>query len=259
MPVLLIDLDGTVYTRGGAIEGAAAALDELRADGHVLRFLTNTDSKSTPQMLNTIAGKGLSVGVAELFTSVTAVEELLGGVRDPVLMTVTNDAVAGQLRARFPGHGPVPTHVVVGDVSDRLSYDLMDDAFRALRAGASLIALQKGRFYLSGDVAHLDTGAFVTALEYGAGVEALVVGKPSTSFLDLAVASTGAKPAADEVWVIGDDITTDVRMGHDAGVRTVLVRTGKYAYQRELTGVAAPGHVVNSIADLPALLRAAAR
>jgi ribonucleotide monophosphatase NagD (HAD superfamily) len=49
--LLLIDLDGTVYDEAGAIAGAAAALSELRADGHVLRFVTYTDSKSTDQAL----------------------------------------------------------------------------------------------------------------------------------------------------------------------------------------------------------------
>ena len=146
--------------------------------------------------------------------------------------------------------------MVVGDLSDRLSYGLMDEAFRAVRDGAALIALQKGRFYLIDGAAHLDTGAFVAALEYGAGVEALVVGKPNTSFLELAVASTGTTPEPERIWVVGDDITTDIRMGHDAGTRTVLVRTGKYAHQRDLSGASVAEYVVDSIA---ALLTAAPR
>lgn len=257
--LLLIDLDGTVYTRNGSIEGAAQALDTLRGDGHVLRFLTNTDSKSTPQILATVRSKGLTIRDEELFTSVTAAEELLREAHNVNLMAVTNSAVAAQLAATFPlarrDKGPAPTHVVIGDVSDQLSYPLLDDAFWALKAGAVLVALQKGRFYLSGEAAHLDTGAFVTALEYGAGVEAIVVGKPSTSFLDLAVASTGLDLPSDRIWVVGDDVTTDVRMGHDAGVHTVLVRTGKFQLQRNLTAVVAPEVVLDSIAELPALLR----
>ena len=149
----------------------------------------------------------------------------------------------------------MPTHVVVGDLSERLSYGLMDEAFRAVRSGAALIALQKGRFFLVDGTAHLDTGAFVAALEYSAGVEALVVGKPSTSFLELAVASTGTAPEPERIWVVGDDVTTDIRMGHDAGTRTVLVRTGKYAHQREPAGASVPEFVVDSIADLAHLGR----
>lgn len=257
--LLLIDLDGTLYTRDGVIEGAVEALDELRADGHVLRFLTNTDSRSTPRMLAAVAAKGLPIAAEELFTSVTAAERMLAADPAAVLLPVTNDDVAAQLLARCPARGPVPTHVVVGDVSDRLSYPLLDDAFRALRAGAVLVALQKGRFSLAGDGEHLDTGAVVAALEYAAGVEAVVVGKPSVAFLDLAVASTGTAPPADRIRVVGDDVTTDVRMGRDAGVRTVLVRTGKFARQRGLTGVATPEHVVDGIAALPGLLRATSR
>ncbi|WP_433300877.1 HAD-IIA family hydrolase [Actinoplanes sp. CA-030573] len=261
--LLLIDLDGTTYTSEGAIEGAAAALAQLRAEGHMLRFLTNTDSRSTASMLALVRARGAEVARDELFTSLTAAEELLaaegplvdGGVR---VFAVTNDEVAAQLGERFSlGGGSGVTHVVVGDVRASLSYDLLDEAFRALRGGARLIALQKGRFFLDGGEAHLDTGAFVAGLEFGAGVEATVVGKPSVAFLELAVRSTGEVFARGDIWVVGDDVTTDVRMGRDAGARTVLVRTGKYRLQRDRPGT--PDHVIDSLAVLPALLRGAKR
>ncbi|WP_298337447.1 hypothetical protein, partial [Ferrimicrobium sp.] len=177
--LLLIDLDGTVYTHAGIVPGVIAALDILRADGHVIRFLTNTDSKSTPGMLKSLWAKGLDVKASELFTSVTAVEVLLAACADVAILPVTNQEVASQLGTRFPlvspkSRDPV-THVIVGDVRENLSYSLLDSAFQALSGGARLIALQKGRFFLTGAIAHLDTGAVVAALEYAANTEAVVV------------------------------------------------------------------------------------
>jgi HAD superfamily hydrolase (TIGR01458 family) len=258
--LMLVDLDGTTYTSAGPIAGAADALAELRAAGHVLRFLTNTDSRSTASLLAAVRRRGIEVADGELFTSLTAAEELLkaqellstGGVVR--VLPLTNDEVAAQFAARFPVGGPGITHVVVGDVRENLSYDRLDEAFRALRGGAALVALQRGRFFLDGATPHLDTGAFVAALEFGASVEATVVGKPSTAFLYLAVRSTGDLFAPDRIWVVGDDVTTDIRMGRDAGVRTVLVRTGKWALQRDLPGVPRSDHEIDSLADLPELL-----
>ena len=263
--LLLVDLDGTVYTRSGLIDGAVAALAELRAAGHVLRFLTNTDSHPTASLLTTLIERGVPVREGELFTSVTAAEALLATAGEVRVLPVTNEAVAAELARHFPtapvGKGRVSTapagitHVVVGDVRSTLSYELLDAAFRALRAGAELVAMQKGRFYLDDAGAHVDTGAVVAALEFAAGVPATVVGKPSVAFLDLAARSAQPPFPPDQICVVGDDVLSDVRMGRDAGARTVLVRTGKYALQRDVPDAPVPDHEIDSLAALPSLLR----
>jgi HAD superfamily hydrolase (TIGR01458 family) len=262
--LVLVDLDGTVYTRSGLIDGAVAALAELRAAGHVLRFLTNTDSHPTASLLAALVSRGVPIHEGELFTSVTAAEALLSAAGDTCVLPVTNEAVAAELAGRFPTSrasdvhaSPAPadvTHVVVGDVRSTLSYGLLDAAFRALRAGAELVALQKGRFYLDDAGAHVDTGAIVAALEFAAGVPATVVGKPSVAFLELAARSAGRLFPPDQICVVGDDVLSDVRMGRDAGALTVLVRTGKYQLQRDVPDAPVPSHEIDSLAALPALL-----
>lgn len=258
--LLLLDLDGTLYQGPELIDGAIEALDALRADGHVVRFLTNTDSQSTGRMLAALAERGLPVAAEELFTSVTATEAMLLSAGEVGVLPVTNGDVRAQLAVRFrltDGEDGDATHVVVGDVRGELSYPLLDTAFAALHRGARLIALQRGRFFLSGGRPHLDTGAVVAALEYVADVKAVVAGKPNPMFLDLAVASTGRRFPADRIRVVGDDATSDIAMARAAGVPGILVRTGKYERQRALPGLPEPDHCIASIAELPALLRAA--
>jgi ribonucleotide monophosphatase NagD (HAD superfamily) len=94
----------------------------------------------------------------------------------------------------------------------------------------------------------LDAGAFVAALEYGAGVQAQVVGKPSAEFFRLALRDMGLE--ASRVLVVGDDVASDGRGGAAAGCRTALVRTGKFQGTRsELAGFE-PDLVLDSIAAL---------
>ena len=54
--------------------------------------------------------------------------------------------------------------------------------------------------------------------------------------------------------MVGDDVESDVLAAQRAGMTGVLVRTGKYlpGTLREASGT--PDHVVDSIADVPALL-----
>lgn len=258
---LLLDLEGTLRTTEGLLPGADNALARLRADGHRLRVLTNTDSQATAALHATVRDQGLDIGADELVTPVGAAAVALAEEPDARVLVLASEAVREELgaRLRLAGAGERPTHVVVGDVRATLSYPLLDDAFAALHAGARLMALQRGRFFLAGGAAHLDTGAVVAALEYAAGVEALVVGKPSPAFASLALRSLPDALDPARTWVVGDDATSDVAMGVAAGLRTVQVRTGTFAHTTGDDAAARPEHVIDSIADLPDLLREVGR
>ncbi|MEU1122635.1 HAD hydrolase-like protein [Streptomyces sp. NPDC005899] len=247
---VLLDLEGTLYARGRAIEGAAEAVAELRELGVGLRFLTNTDSKPAERIQAELAGYGLDVAADELFTPVVAAAQLLSaaGAR-------TYPLVSRELREVLPTlvDEPPYTHVLIGDCRDTLDYAALDGAFRAVRGGARLLALQTGRYFKRADGDHLDTGAVVAAVAYASGAEARVLGKPATDFFELAAASLGLPVSA--CVVVGDDATTDIAGGLAAGCRTVQVRTGKYEDQRAegLTGRAT--HEVDSVAAIGPLVR----
>jgi len=253
--VVLCDLVGTVYTSEGLIPGALDAIDRLRSQGHLLRFITNTDSKSTTNLLNDVTGKGVQVGPDELFTPVTAATALISAEPDARVLAMTTDEVAGQLAGALNMVDDLSaTHVVVGDVRPRLDYDLLNLAYGALAGGAELVALQREPYFLSGGRRHLDTGAIVAALEFASGKQATVVGKPNPMFVTLALRSSGVTVESSNVWMIGDDRFSDVGVGRAAGINTVLVRTGKYADQAHLAGATEPDHIIDSLAVFPDLL-----
>ncbi len=246
---VLLDLEGTLYANGRVIDGATEAVAGLREQGLRLRFLTNTDSKPVERIRAELDGYGVEVSAEELFTPVVAAERLLttAGAR-------TYGLLSRELLAVLPTvvtEGPY-THVLVGDCRETLDYAALDEAFRAVRAGAQLLALQRGRYFKRSDGDHLDTGAVVAAIEYSSGATARVLGKPAEEFFQLAAASLGVGAA--QCVVVGDDATTDVAGGRAAGLRAVQVRTGKFADQRAegLTGDA--DHEIESVAGLPALL-----
>ncbi len=254
---VLLDLDGTVHARGALLPGAAEAVDALRARGVRLRFLTDTDSQPPEAILAELAALGLTVDADELFTPVAAARLLLAA-DDARALLMVSAAVRPALAAFAAERGQdKPSHVVVGDCRDVLGYPLLDAAFRALRDGAELIALQRGRYFKRADGDHLDTGAIVAALEFAADTTARVVGKPSAEFFALAMRSAGCEAA--RCVVVGDDATTDIAGGRAIGARTVQVRTGKYADQRAVRaagGAARADDVIDSIVDLPGLLAA---
>lgn len=247
---VLLDLQGTLYANDAAIPGATEAVQALRASGAAVRFITNIESRPAAQIAAELAELGLDIPVGELFTPLAAARELLAatpGARVLTMLSADVRADLGELATEAPC-----THVLVGDCREILTYGLLDDAFRALRAGAELVALQRGRYFLRDDGEHVDTGAVVAALEYAAGVHARVLGKPSVDFFTLAARSAGVAVA--DCAVVGDDVTTDVAGGAVAGAMTVQVRTGKYAQQAAEGIEQRADVVVDSIADVPAAL-----
>jgi HAD superfamily hydrolase (TIGR01458 family) len=118
--------------------------------------------------------------------------------------------------------------------------------------GAELIALQKNRYWLTPDGLSLDVGPYVAALEYATSAEALVVGKPAPAFFASALDAMGVP--AERAAMVGDDVESDVGGALAAGLAGILVRTGKYHEDAVQRSGVEPTAVVDSIADVPALL-----
>ena len=87
------------------------------------------------------------------------------------------------------------------------------------------------------------------------GVEPVVLGKPSPDFFATGVAELGVD--TDRVAMVGDDLHNDVLGAQHAGLRGVLVRTGKFREQVLAVSDERPDAVIDSFADLPKLLHAA--
>ena len=98
----------------------------------------------------------------------------------------------------------------------------------------------------------LDAGAFVAGLEYTTGVEATVLGKPSPAYFASALDALGAEPEL--TWLVGDDAEADIRPAQLFGMRTALVRTGKFRPDTLERLDVTPDVVLSSIADLPGWL-----
>jgi len=218
---VLIDLAGVLHTGDEALPGSVDALARLRRAGLPLRFLTNTTRTPSPVLYTRLQRMGFTLAADEIQTAALAARTLVHqrGLRPHWL-------VHPDIAAEMGASDPQPNAVVLGDMGDHFSYAVLNQAFRLLMQGAPLIAMARNRYFMEPDGLSLDMGAFVTGLEYSAGVTAEIVGKPAPAFFDAALAELGV--SAGEAVLIGDDLSDDIGGAQAAGIAGLLVRTGKF-------------------------------
>lgn len=240
---LLLDLSGVLYDGTRIIPGAREAVALARKKGLILRFVTNTATKSAATLIADMQAMRIDVHADEMITAPMAAKAYLRQrkLRPYILL---HDAI----RAEFDDldqHDP--NCVVLGDARDDLTYGNLNTAFRLCKGGAELIGIGMNKYFMDDAGLMLDAGAFIRAIEWAADVEATIMGKPSAAFFEQVVLSTGV-PAA-QCLMVGDDVIADVAGAAAAGLQACLVRTGKFLPGDERH--APPGaRVIDSIRDL---------
>jgi HAD superfamily hydrolase (TIGR01458 family) len=196
---------------------------------------------------------GFTIPERSIFTPpLAAVRYMKDAGKDRAFLLVTGD-VGRDFAGACTDDGSVNTdYVVVGDAGDMVTYANLNHAFRCLMEGAHLIALERDRYWMDTDGLALSAGPVVAALEMAAGTIATVVGKPSKEFFGLALQDLGLQK--EEVVMIGDDIFTDVGGAQDAGMRGVLVRTGKFRREVLEKSSIHPEAIINSVSDIRTLI-----
>jgi len=249
----LIDMDGVLYEGERAIPGAAEALDWLRREGLPYLFVTNTSSRPRSMLVEKLAGLGIAAEPGQILTPpVAAAGWLAAHVEGPIALFVAEGTVSdfAELPLADPqGEAPVGA-VVIGDLGEGWSFARLNRAFRCLMRSndSRLVALGMTRYWKAEDGLRLDTGPFVAALEQATGRSAVVLGKPAAPFFETALSVLGV--GADETCMIGDDLRGDVGGAQGAGMRALLVRTGKFQ-PSDLGQPIRPTAVIDSFADLP--------
>lgn len=250
---ILLDVEGVLYIQGEPIPGAPEALASLREIAGGIRLVTNTSSISRKEVIQRVRNAGFDVADEEVLTPAAMAVRYCRSKG----FTKVNLMVARSLREDLEEIDVVGTDqkadaIVLGDLGPMFSAETLSHAFRQMMDGAELIALQHNRYWKREDGLVLDVGAFSAALEYAAETEAVVVGKPSVDFFRMALADVGADPGT--AVMVGDDIEGDIGGGLNAGIASVLVKTGKYKAEKVAESGIEPVATVDSINDLPAIL-----
>ena len=248
---ILLDIDGVLHVSGDPIPGAVAAVARLREQGHSLRFVTNNSTRPRAVLAEELRQLGFDLEDDELQTTPRAAARELAGKR---VLALTMGAILPDLEG-IELVGDRADAVLLGGCDETtepnqvFSWMNLGRAFAELQMGAELYCLHKNKWWQTSRGPLLDAGAFVAGLEYATGVDATILGKPSPAYFAAALDALGAQPEL--TWMVTDDLEADVRGAQSFGMRTALVRTGKFRPETLESSGLVPEIVLSSIAHFP--------
>jgi HAD superfamily hydrolase (TIGR01450 family) len=247
-----LDLDGTVYLDDEVLPGAADAIARMRGYGSRVVFVTNKPLETGEQYAAKLESLGIRAGARDV---VTALDSLLRylvtrhlGER---LLTVAEPLV-DELCASAGFDvvtDPALAQVVVVSFDRTFDYAKLLAAFRAVRAGAAIVATNPDPYCPTADGGLPDCAAMLAALEACTGrVAEAVVGKPSRHMGAAVLDRLGVAPG--RAAMVGDRVGTDVAMGQLLGMAGVLVLSGATRQQDLDRSAIHPDYVVPTLADV---------
>ncbi len=243
---ILCDIDGTLYFKGSPIPGAIETLSKLRKVGKKLLFLTNTDSKTPKTVYQQLINYGFHVEEKEVFTPIIALQTFLLENRNKKIFLVASQEVEQDFKEfNLVSEDETPDYVIISDFSDNWDVNRLNKAFKYLLKGSKLLGTQGNRYCLNNKgEPQIDTGSFVRMLADAADIAFTIFGKPSKDFFVQALNKLGLK--ANECIVVGDDVESDIKGAKNAGIKSVLVRTGKEKHGVSYKKLKEPFLVINS-------------
>jgi len=248
----LFDLDGTVYLGDQLLPGTGELIGALRDRGLPVRFLSNNPTSDPEQYAAKLTRLGLPTPAAEIVNTVVTMTRWLlehapGAVVYPIAEAPLHRALeAAGIRTSTD---PAEIDVVVASYDRGFTYEKLQIAFDAIwfHRRARLVATNPDRYCpFPGGRGEPDCAAIVAAIEACTGVACeTTTGKPDPAMLEAALAGLGVEPA--DCVMVGDRLTTDIRMALDAGVTAALVLTGD-TQPGDLDGLA-PGDTPDLVLD----------
>jgi len=248
----VFDLDGTILLGETLLPTAARTVSELRSQGRTVLFLTNNTTARAAEYACKLTHLGLPVEAEEVVTAAHVLIELLRREMPPArLMVLGESALVTELElAGFIVTDEISeSDIVIASFDRSFSYEKLKRAFRAVRAGARLIATNADRFRPTSEGGEPDAAAVIAAIEAcsGSSCEA-IVGKPSQAMTRYLLQRLEVDPS--RCLLVGDRLDTDILMANNAGIASALVLTGATSIDEAESSAIAPTYILRSLAEI---------
>lgn len=246
----IVDLDGTVYRGDTAIPGARDGIEYLRGRGLDILFCSNNSARSPEVYVEHLRDFGIEATVDTICSAgMVTVDYLRERHSTDRVFLVGSRGLREQLQDADIQltDSPAETDVLVASWTDEFDYGDMTDALHAVDEETAFLGTNRDRTLPQADGRVLPgSGSIIFALAATVGRDPdALLGKPSERMAEAALDRLGLP--AEECLLVGDRLDTDLAMGAQTGMTTVLVLSG--ISDREDVGEhdVEPDHVIEDL------------
>lgn len=228
---LLIDMDGVLFHGNRALPGAAALLAAIADRRHC--FVTNNPIRSPLAIVEHFSALGLPRPLpAQIVTSAEATAQWLAAQIPGFRYFAIGAPGLDEALSAYGDADPDAADVVVVGEGPGIDYATLTTAINLiLRRCARLVCTNPDHNVdatIDGQHRVLPGGgALVAPIAVATGVEPTFIGKPNPLLYEIAMARLGVGPG--DCVMIGDRPDTDIAGAHALGMRSALVRSGRFA------------------------------
>jgi HAD superfamily hydrolase (TIGR01450 family) len=252
----VFDLDGTVYLGDELLPGARGAIETIRAANRAILYVTNKPLDPPSAYAAKLTRLGVPTAADEVISSLDALLAYLLEFHPQANVLCISEPLLATTLAEH-GFGLVTpdeaerADIVAVSFDRTFDYVKLHAAFRAVAAGAEIVATNPDRYCPTPEGGLPDCAAMLAAIEACTGRQAAaVVGKPSAAMAQSILARLGL--AAADILMVGDRLETDVAMARNAGIDAALVLSGATSREAALRAEPAPTYVLDGLEDLVA-------
>lgn len=226
---IVLDIDGTVARGKKALPGVLDVLAELRRRKIRFAFFTNDNSNTVSFWVDRLAAMGIDARPDEVLTSALIAAEATHELYpDRKILPIGGPGLLEALRARglalLDLDQYAQAEVVVMGKDPDFDQKRLDLVCQAIWNGAEFVATNIDPKVPTATGFTPASGPMIKAVAYATGCEPLVTGKPSPWSGRMAMKILNITP--DRGAVVGDQLGTDIAMGINAGLFSILVLTG---------------------------------
>lgn len=247
----LFDFDGTVWMGGTIIPGVVEAIQDLRANGKQPIYLTNNSSKSRAEYFTRLQKLGLCDDPREIVMSTDTVTTYLKEHGFSSAYIMGTPAMKEMCAENGVTHEEDPSKVTIVVIGfDRTSTaEKLTTVARLVAKGVPYIVAHPDPFCPSDEGPIVDCGAYYACIKTTTGIDAkAVLGKPSAAMIEEVEKRFAI--GRDKMVIFGDRLYTDIALGREADVASVLVLTGENTLADAAVSKESPTWILNSVADL---------
>lgn len=245
----LIDMDGVLVYGDQAIPGAREFIEKLREKEYKFLVLTNNSQYTPFDLQHRMSQAGIDIEANHFFSSAMAAAHFLRKQKPKGSAFVLGGTglyqALNEVGYAFTDYRP--DFVVLGEM-EHYPYDKIIRACQLIASGVPFIATNPDPSGPGKEGIVPACGAVAALLEKATGYAPYFVGKPNPLILRAALKYLDEH--SENAVMIGDRMDTDVRVGLEAGMETILVLSGVTKPEDIPHFPYRPSRIVPSVAEI---------